>query len=70
MGIRTLEYLAVWCTVRLVRVEKKVGKKINEKPQVMYISPHRPDDPQMVANVKLYPLRQTRMLPIVSSIPQ
>ena len=25
----------------------------------MYISPHRPDDPRRVANLKLYPLRQT-----------
>ena len=30
-----------------------------KKPQVVYISAHRADDPRRVANVKLYPLRQT-----------
>ena len=46
---------AVWRAVRPVREEKKVGKK----NQVAYISPHHPDDPRRVANVKLCPLRQT-----------
>ena len=38
---------AVWRAVRPVRVEKKVGKKVKikkkfKKPQVVYISSHRP----------------------------
>ena len=53
---------AVWRAVRPERGEKKLGKKKfkkNKKPQVVYISPHRPDDPRRGANLKLCPLRQT-----------
>ena len=37
--------------MRHVHVEKKVGKKPSS---LVYISFHRPDDPRMVANVKLH----------------
>ena len=43
----------IWRAVRPERVEKKVCKKKLNKPQVVYISPHRPDDAERGVNLKL-----------------
>ena len=45
--------------MRPERVEKEVGKKLIKKPQVVYISLHRPDNPRCVANLKRCPVCQT-----------
>ena len=53
---------AIWNAVRTCArgEESRWNIKRNlKKSQDTYISPHRPDDPRRVSNVKLYPLRQT-----------
>ena len=48
--------------MRPERLEKKVGKKnliFFKKPQVVYISPYRSDDPRGGCKLETLPLRQT-----------